>query len=92
MKGYYLFPDIKENSIAFTSDDDVWLFDGESVKRITSGSAVAIRPKISPDGRKIAFTMLWLKSGRSGGDIFVSDGNEIRRVTYFNSSQSRVTF
>jgi len=92
MKGYYLFPDIRDNYVAFTSDDDIWLFDGESAKRITSGNGVAIRPKISPDKRKIAFTMLWLKGGKSGGDIFVVDENGIRRVTYFNSSQSRVSF
>lgn len=91
MKGYYLFPDIRENLITFTSDDDVWLFDGENVKRLTSGSGVAIRPKISPDGRKVAFTMLWLKNGKSGGDIFVTDGNEVKRVTFFNSSVSRVS-
>ncbi|BFH72938.1 S41 family peptidase [Sulfurisphaera javensis] len=92
MKGYYLYPDIRENYIAFTSDDDIWLYDGENAKRLTSGLGVAIRPKISPDKRKIAFTVLWLQNGKSGGDVFISDGNEARRVTYFNSPNSRVAF
>ena len=92
MKGYYLYPDIRGNLIAFTSDDDVWLMSLDDMKpiRITSGQGVAIRPKISPDGKRVAYTLIWLKSGKGGGDVFVTGNGETKRVTFFGSTNTRV--
>ncbi|ACP49546.1 peptidase S41 [Sulfolobus islandicus Y.N.15.51] len=92
MKAYYMYPDIRGDLISFTSDDDVWLLSLKDMKplRITSGLGVSIRPKISPSGRKVAFTVVWLKSGKQGGDIYVVEDGQARRVTYFGSRNSRV--
>ncbi|MBB5252658.1 S41 family peptidase [Sulfurisphaera ohwakuensis] len=92
MKGYYLHPDIRENLVAFTSDDDVWLMTLEDMKpiRVTSGQGVAIRPKISPDGKKIAYTIIWLRKGKGGGDIFITGNGETKRITFFGSMNTRV--
>ncbi|TRM86946.1 peptidase, partial [Sulfolobus sp. E3] len=93
MLGYYMFPDVRGNLLAFTSDDDIWLLNLERKDnrpiRLTSGLGVSIRPKISPDGKKIAFTALWLKSGKSSSDVFVLGDGEAKRVTYFGRN-SRV--
>jgi len=92
MKGYYMFPDIRGNTVAFTSDDDIWIMDLSQNKpiRLTSGIGVSIRPKISLDGKRVAFTVIWLKSGKSGGDIYVTGDGESKRVTFFGTNNSRV--
>ncbi|BDB98234.1 S41 family peptidase [Saccharolobus caldissimus] len=92
MKGYYMFPDIRGNTVAFTSDDDIWIMDLSQNKpiRLTSGIGISIRPKISLDGKRVAFTVIWLKSGKSGGDIYVTGDGESKRVTFFGTNNSRV--
>ncbi|MEM3269882.1 MAG: PDZ domain-containing protein [Saccharolobus sp.] len=92
MKGYYLYPDIRGDLVAFTSDDDIWLLSLNDMKviRKTSGLGVAIRPKISPDGKRIAFTLVLLKSGKQGGDVYVTGDGEVKRVTFFGSRNTRV--
>ncbi|TRM82426.1 hypothetical protein DJ522_07340, partial [Sulfolobus sp. F3] len=41
MLGYYMFPDVRGNLLAFTSDDDIWLLNLERKDnrpiRLTSG-------------------------------------------------------
>lgn len=56
--------------------------DGGRARRLTSGPALDVQPKFSPDGRRIAFT-----SDRGGGDnvwVLNSDGSDPRAVTKEN--------
>ncbi|AHC52323.1 peptidase S41 [Sulfolobus acidocaldarius SUSAZ] len=86
MKGYYMYPDIRNDFVAFTTDDDVWLTSLKDMRpiRVTTDTGVSIKPKISPDGKRIAFTTLWLRSGKQGADVFIVEDGRSKRVTYFN--------
>lgn len=88
-----MFPDIKENLIAFTTDDDIWIYDISkgTASRVTSGNGVSVWPKISPDKRSIVFTRIWLNKGKSVSDLFLIDENGERRITYFNTLSIRVS-
>ena len=79
------FPDINKNLIAFVYAGDIWSVDanGGEARRLTSHSGMELFPKISPDGKWIAF------SGEYSGSrqIFVipSNGGTPRQLTFYNS-------
>ncbi|MBN1985794.1 MAG: PD40 domain-containing protein, partial [Prolixibacteraceae bacterium] len=52
------FPDINNNLIAFVYAGDIWTVDagGGDAKHITSHEGMELFPKISPDGRWIAYS------------------------------------
>jgi len=79
------FPDINKNLVAFVYAGDIWTVDsnGGEARRLTSHSGLELFPKISPDGKWIAF------SGEYSGSrqIFVipSNGGTPRQLTFYNS-------
>ncbi len=79
------FPDINGNLIAFVYAGDIWTVDsgGGNARRLTSHYGMELFPKISPDGKWIAF------SGEYGGNrqVFVmpAEGGEPRQLTWYNS-------
>ena len=79
------FPDINKNLIAFVYAGDIWSVDahGGEARRLTSHPGLELFPKISPDGKWIAF------SGEYSGSrqIFVipSVGGSPRQLTFYNS-------
>src|SRR5438552_6632017 len=52
------YPDYHNGKIAFTYLADIWTADenGQNVRRITVNKARDAYPRISPDGRRIAFS------------------------------------
>src|SRR6056297_3351164 len=78
------FPDINDDLIAFVYAGDIWTVDadGGEAHRLTSHKGLELFPKISPDGKWIAF------SAQYGGNrqVFVmpSEGGEPRQLTYYN--------
>jgi tricorn protease len=78
------FPDIRGDLIAFVYAGDIWTVpaQGGTARRLTSHPGLELFPKISPDGRWIAF------SGEYNGtrQVFVipTDGGEPRQLTYYN--------
>ncbi|MFN2397000.1 MAG: hypothetical protein ABR597_15085, partial [Bacteroidales bacterium] len=52
------FPDINGNLIAFVYAGDIWTVNanGGDAKRLTSHKGLELFPKISPDGKWIAFS------------------------------------
>jgi tricorn protease len=78
------FPDIHGDLIAFVYAGDIWTVpaQGGTARRLTSHPGLELFPKISPDGRWIAF------SGEYNGtrQVFVIsvDGGEPRQLTYRN--------
>ncbi|HYL78316.1 MAG TPA: hypothetical protein VEU96_29265, partial [Bryobacteraceae bacterium] len=54
--GYYRFPAIHRNTIAFTSEGDLWEtgIDGGLARRLTTHPGEESRPAFSPDGKTIA--------------------------------------
>ena len=79
------YPDINQNLVAFVYAGDIWTVDsnGGEAKRLTSHAGLELFPKISPDGKWIAF------SGEYSGSrqIFVmpSNGGTPRQLTFYNS-------
>ncbi|MGA1977116.1 MAG: PDZ domain-containing protein [Bacteroidales bacterium] len=78
------FPDINGNLIAFVYAGDIWTVssNGGEARRLTSHVGLELFPKISPDGKWIAF------SGEYSGNrqIFVipSSGGVPRQLTWYN--------
>src|SRR5216684_3829523 len=57
-RGYYRFPAIHGNVIAFTSEGDLWesTIDGGIARRLTTHPGEEAYPAFSPDGKTIAFS------------------------------------
>ncbi|MCJ7813137.1 hypothetical protein MUP95_07465 [bacterium] len=76
------YPDIHENQIVFTYEDDLWLVSsyGGAAIRITSHPGIEQYAKFSPDGKWIAFTGEY----DGGKDVYVmpASGGEPKRLTY----------
>jgi tricorn protease len=77
-------PDIAGNKITFVYAGDVWVADatGGVARRLTTHEGMEIFPKLSPDGRWVAF------SGEYNGtrQVFVisADGGQPRQLTFYN--------
>ncbi len=56
-KGYYRYPAIHHDIIAFVAEGDIWTVgrEGGQARRLTSHPSEETHPQISPDGRTIAF-------------------------------------
>ena len=57
-RGYYRFPAISGNTIAFTSEGDLWEVgvEGGMARRLTTHPGAETRAAFSPDGKTIAFS------------------------------------
>jgi tricorn protease len=57
-RGYYRFPAIHGNAIAFTSEGDLWesTIDGGIARRLTTHPGEETHPAFSPDGKTIAYS------------------------------------
>jgi tricorn protease len=79
------FPDINKDLIAFVYAGDIWTVSsgGGEARRLTSHDGLEIFPKISPDGKWIAF------SGEYTGSrqiyVIPSNGGMPRQLTWYNS-------
>jgi tricorn protease len=88
--GYYRFPTIHGDTVAFTSEDDVWCVSsaGGEARRLTSGLGSAANPAYSRDGKWLAF------SGREEGppEVFVmpAEGGQPRRLTFLGAMFTNV--
>lgn len=79
------YPDINGNLIAFVYAGDIWTVnsDGGEAKRLTSHEGLELFPKISPDGKWIAFSAEY--SGSRQVWVMPSEGGVARQLTFYNS-------
>lgn len=87
---YLRFPHLHGDLAAFTAEDDVWLapLDGGRAWRVSADNTPVATPRISPDGRTLAWT-----STRDGArEIHTApvEGGPSTRLTHWGSSTTRV--
>lgn len=84
--GYYRHPAIHGDTVVFVTEDDLWSVPaaGGVARRITATPSMAVFPRFSPDGSKLAF------SGRDDGpfEVYVmnAEGGPARRLTWIGTS------
>ncbi|MBN2089255.1 PD40 domain-containing protein, partial [candidate division KSB1 bacterium] len=88
MSGRFMqYPDINGDKIVFSYENDIWLAqkDGGLAVRLTSHPGAEYAPKISPDGKWIAFTGNY----DDGNNVYVIpiDGGIPKRLTYPSGGQ-----
>jgi len=79
------FPDINNNLVAFVYAGDIWTVEagGGNARRLTSHEGLELFPKISPDGKWIAFSAEY--SGTRQVFVMPSEGGTPRQLTFYNS-------
>lgn len=79
------FPDINGNLIAFVYAGDIWTVNanGGEARRLTSHEGLELFPKISPDGKWIAFSAEY--SGSRQIWVMPSEGGSAKQLTWYNS-------
>lgn len=83
--GYYRFPTVQGNTVVFSSEDDLWQVDlkGGQAVRITANLSTNTAPKISPDGKYLAY----MSQEEGYQEIYIKEmkGSGQKRLTYFGS-------
>lgn len=79
------YPDINGNLVAFVYAGDIWTVNanGGTAKQLTSHKGLELFPKISPDGKWIAFSAEY--SGSRQVWVMPSEGGTARQLTFYNS-------
>lgn len=79
------FPDINKDLVAFVYAGDIWTVNsnGGDAKRLTSHVGMELFPKISPNGKLIAFSAEY--SGSRQIFVMPAEGGSPQQLTYYNS-------
>ena len=79
------YPDINGTKIVFVYAGDIWSVSssGGDAKRLTSHEGLELFPKLSPDGKWIAFSAEY--SGSRQIWVMPAEGGTARQLTYYNS-------
>ncbi|MGP4002388.1 S41 family peptidase [Streptomyces sp. 8N706] len=87
---YLRFPHLHGELIAFTAEDDVWAapLDGGRAWRVSADNMPVSHPRISPDGRHIAWTST--RDGAPEVHTAPLDGGRSARLTYWGSVKTSV--
>ena len=88
VQGYYRFPTICGDGVAFVCEDDLWVVsaEGGTARRLTTSVGAVSRAFFSPDGEWLAFT----GSDEGPTEIYVmpAAGGEATRLTYLGAGST----
>ncbi len=89
LSGYYREATIYENTIAFISDDDLWIasVDGGVAHRLTTNRSFILNPAFSPDGKCISFTAQ--EDGMPDIYSIPATGGNLKRLTILGDPSTR---
>ena len=75
-------PSIKGDTVVFTYAGDLWVAKtgGGTARRLTSSNGQEVSPRISPDGKWVAFTATY--DGNADVYVIPIEGGEPKRLTY----------
>ena len=78
------YPDINKNKVVFVYAGDIWSVNanGGDAKRLTSHMGMELFPKLSPDGKWIAFSAEY--SGSRQVYVMPSEGGRPKQLTWYN--------
>ena len=84
--GFYRYPTIGGDAIVFAAEGDLWKVPlaGGIALRLTAFEGEEAFPKLSPDGRMVAFTAQY--EGNDDVYVMTASGGEPRRLTYHPAS------
>jgi tricorn protease len=84
--GYYRYPSIHGDRIAFIAEDDLWLVSatGGIAQRLTANLGEVTHPCFSPDGKWLAF--VGREEGPSEVYLMPASGGPVERLTYLGSN------
>ena len=85
MQAYFRQPAIFKDQIVFVAEDDLWTFSLSNpiARRLTANLGMIRNPKISPDGKQIAF--ISTEEGITEVYVIPSTGGEAKRLTWLSS-------
>jgi tricorn protease len=87
---YLRFPHVQGDLLTFVAEDDVWLAPAEGGRawRLSADDVVASSPRLSRDGRWVA----WAGLHDGAVEIYLADitGGASRRLTYWGDSRTKV--
>src|SRR5512141_2798466 len=80
--GFYRYPTIQGDTIVFAAEGDLWKVSakGGVAIRLTAHEGEESFPKLSPDGKKVAFTAQY--EGNDDVYVMIASGGEPLRLTY----------
>ena len=86
IKGYYRYPTIHEDKIAFVAEDDLWLVNatGGIAQRLTANLGEVTHPFFSPDGEWLAF--IGREEGPSEVYLMPACGGPAKRLTFLGGN------
>ncbi|SDK61576.1 S41 family peptidase [Streptomyces indicus] len=87
---YLRFPHVRGELLAFTAEDDVWIapLEGGRAWRVSADNMPVSHPRISPDGRHVAWTSY--RDGAPEVHCAPVDGGRAERLTYWGSNRTQV--
>ncbi|WP_152185875.1 S41 family peptidase [Segeticoccus rhizosphaerae] len=87
---YLRFPHVRGEQLAFVAEDDIWVTsrDGGRAYRVSADQVPARSPRLSPDGRLVA----WTAARNQSSEVYIAptDGGTSTQLTYWGQDHTRV--